>query len=295
MTREIDAGLAFQLGRETTTLCRCWRVTRRDETLLGFTDHDRAVRFGGLDHEPESGFRGSEIEAGLGLATDNLEAVGALSSDRIAEADVIAGRWDGAEVEQWLVDWSKPMRRLKVFAGRVGEIRRAGGAFEMEVLGVAEALSRPRGRAYLRQCDAELGDARCGVALDGVFRRDGEVTAVRNARRLEVSGLGGRPDGWFAGGRLEWLSGANLGAAAWVAGFRGGQTAVIELRVAPEAAVAVGDAVRVFAGCDGGEETCRGKFGNFANFRGFPFMPGEDWMTSWPREDEAHDGGSLFR
>lgn len=295
MTREIDAALAERLERETTTLCRCWRVRRRDGVELGFTDHDRALRFGGLDHEPETGFRGSEIEAALGLSVDNLEAAGALSSARIDEADVIAGRWDGAEVEQWLVDWTRPERRLKVFAGRIGEIRRGGAAFEMEVLGLAEALNRPRGRVYQRLCDAEVGDVRCAVALNGDFRRSGEVAAVLDARRFEVTGLEDRPEGWFADGRLEWISGANAGATAQVAVHRAGAAAVLELRRAPEAAAAVGDGLRVFAGCDKTAETCRAKFGNLANHRGFPFMPGEDWITSWPREDEAHDGGSLFR
>lgn len=294
--REIDEGLAAQLASETTTLCRCWRLTRRDGVRMGFTDHDRTVRFLGLDHEPGTGFRGTEIETALGLSVDNLEAAGALSSERIREADVAAGLYDEAAIEQWLVDWRFPTRRLKLFAGTAGEIRRGAGGFEMEVLGLGAALNRPLGRSFQRLCDAEVGDRRCGVDLDGAaFRRSGAVTRVLDARRFEVSGVEGRPDGWFAFGRLEWSSGANDGRTATVRAHRAGVATVLELWHAPSAPVAAGDAFRVFAGCDRSAETCRSKFGNFENFRGFPLMPGEDWATSWPHEGEAHDGGSLFR
>ncbi len=294
--REIDEGLARQLASETTTLCRCWRVRRRDGAEMGFTDHDRTVRFMGLDHEPGTGFQGSEIESSLGLSVDNAEVAGALRSDRIAEADVAAGLYDGAAIEQWLVDWRVPSRRMKLFAGTAGEIRRGAGGFEMEVLGVSEALNRPMGRSFQRLCDAEVGDARCGVELGGgAFRRDAEVVRVLDARRFEVSGIDGRPDGWFSLGRLEWTSGANDGRAATVQAHRAGPIVVLELWHAAERPVAVGDGARVFAGCDKSAGTCQAKFGNFLNFRGFPLMPGEDWLTAWPREDEAHDGGSLFR
>lgn len=293
--RALDPGLAAALASGVTTLCRCWRVTRRDGVELGFTDHDRAVRFGGLEHEPESGFQGSEIESGLGLSVDNAEAAGALRSERITEADVAAGLWDAAEVEQWLVDWRRPERRMKLFAGRVGEIRRGAGAFEMEILGAAAALGRPIGRAFQRLCDAELGDARCGATLDGPLSGQGVVTAVLDARRLEVSGLGGRADGWFALGRVTWRTGDNAGADATVRAHQAGARAVLELWHAPDRPTAVGDAFDVRAGCDKSADTCREKFANLVNFRGFPLLPGEDWLTAYPGEDQSHDGGSLFR
>ena len=66
--REFDAEVAELLGRETTTLCRCWKIARADGVEMGFTDHDRALSFGGVSFEPETGFSGTEIETSLGLA-----------------------------------------------------------------------------------------------------------------------------------------------------------------------------------------------------------------------------------
>ncbi len=45
-------------------------------------------------------------------------------------------------------------------------------------------------------------------------------------------------------------------------------------------------------GCDKRLATCRGRFGNVLNFRGFPTIPGDDFLTAYPRDGERHDGGA---
>ncbi|OZA06339.1 MAG: hypothetical protein B7Y02_14965 [Rhodobacterales bacterium 17-64-5] len=59
--------------------------------------------------------------------------------------------------------------------------------------------------------------------------------------------------------------------------------------------VADGDTVRVIAGCNKSATTCRTKFGNFPNFRGFPHIPGEDWLASYPVSDRANTGAARTR
>ena len=56
-----------------------------------------------------------------------------------------------------------------------------------------------------------------------------------------------------------------------------------------------GDRVRIEAGCDKAEDTCRLKFANMVNFRGFPDIPGEDWLMAFPKGGGVNDGGSLRR
>ncbi|ATQ42142.1 baseplate hub protein [Caulobacter mirabilis] len=45
-------------------------------------------------------------------------------------------------------------------------------------------------------------------------------------------------------------------------------------------------------GCDKRFSTCSGRFGNVLNFRGFPSIPGGDFLTAHPGPGERHDGGS---
>jgi uncharacterized phage protein (TIGR02218 family) len=58
--------------------------------------------------------------------------------------------------------------------------------------------------------------------------------------------------------------------------------------------IAAGDAVVLRAGCDKQFSTCRAKFANAQNFRGFPHMPGNDFVLSYAREGDASNDGSAF-
>jgi uncharacterized phage protein (TIGR02218 family) len=292
--RAIDPELQARLDGGATRLCRCWRVRRRDGVELGFTDHDEDVVFEGVAHRASSGMDASALQAATGLSVDNAQAVGALSDAAVSEEDIRAGRYDGAEVRHWLVDWERPELRVLLFRGSFGEIRRADGVFEAELRGLAEALNAPVGRSVLRSCDRVLGDAKCGfdVTAPG-FSGEGEVTAVGSG--LRADGLAGFADGWFRQGRLTWLSGGNAGEAATVMTDRlaADGSRALTLWRQPGSAVAVGDRFRIVAGCDKQAGTCRAKFDNFLNFRGFPHLPGDDWVTAYPKDGASHDGGSL--
>ena len=138
-------------------------MRRRDGVELGFTDHDGDLSFGGLTYRASSGMDASAIQAATGLSVDNAQAVGALTAAAVRRGGRRApGRYDGAEIWHWLVDWERPELRVLMFRGSFGEIRRADGAFEVELRGLAEALNAPVGRTVMRTCDRALGDGKCG-------------------------------------------------------------------------------------------------------------------------------------
>jgi uncharacterized phage protein (TIGR02218 family) len=291
--RAIPAELQARLDSRATQLCRCWRVLRRDGMALGFTDHDEDVVFDGTTFRASSGMDASAVQSATGLSVDNAQAVGALTSAAVSEDDIRAGRYDGAEVWHWLVDWQRPELRVLLFRGQFGEIRRNDAAFEVELRGIAEALNAPVGRSILRTCDRALGDGKCrfDTALPG-FSGEGVVSAS-GATGMVAGGLAGFAAGWFTHGRLTWLSGDNTGEAASVKADRlQAGSRVLELWQEPGRPAAAGDRFRIVAGCDKRAETCRAKFDNFVNFRGFPHIPGDDWVTAYPREGGNHDGGS---
>jgi uncharacterized phage protein (TIGR02218 family) len=294
--RALPDTLDEALRTGVTTLCRAWAVTRTDGVRLGFTDHDRALAFDGLVFEAASGFTASTVEQATGLAVDSHTVAGALRSAAIASVDIERGLYDGAEIVFWLVDWTDPASRLLLARGRIGEIRRGELAFEAEVVGLAELLNQPYGRAYIPACDLRLGEPRCGVDLsDPAYLGRGIVIEASGAR-LTASGLDAFEGGWFARGLLTWTEGANAGQAIHVRAHRtAGGTVTLELWEAPVMPVSAGDAFDVTAGCDKRLETCRAKFANSVSFRGFPHVPGDDWAATYPNIDEVHDGGSLFR
>lgn len=286
--------LLAHLAGGITTVCRAWAVTRRDGVVLGFTDHDRDLNFDGITFRADSGVSARAISQTTGLSVDNSEAQGALTGAGVTEADILAGRFDGAEVRCWQVNWADPAARALEFAGTLGELRRAGGAFWAELRGLSEALNREIGLVYHAQCSAALGDARCGVDLDAVaYRAEAAIGAVEDAVAFDLPGLGDYADRWFERGRLRVLDGAAAGLWAMIKNDRLQETGRrVELWQAIPAPIAAGDRVRIEAGCDKRAKTCRIKFDNFLNFRGFPHVPGEDWLMSYPVRSGKNDGGS---
>ncbi|MDR4308894.1 DUF2163 domain-containing protein [Chelatococcus sambhunathii] len=288
--RDIPNALAASLASGVTTLARCWTVTRGDGEALGFTDHDRDLAFGGVTYRAATGMTASAAESALGLAVDGLEVAGALDSEGLSEKDLARGAFDGAAVELWLVDWSDPSSRLLLFSGALGEVARGGRAFTAELRGLTHALGQPRGRLYQRACDADLGDARCGVDLARAENKaTGEVRERLGPRLFDTRDYDGAASR-FERGRLVWTSGANEGAVGEIRRQTDGR---IELAEAPALPIAEGDGFKVTAGCDKTWKTCRDRFENQLNFRGCPNMPGNDWLALPIRTGPDNDGGRL--
>ena len=302
------SALALAASGNATTLCRCWRVERRDGTVLGFTDHDEPLLFGGVPYAAATGIDGALADASMGLSVEDAEIAGALSHDGLEEDDLARGLYDGAEVALFVVDWTRPEVRARLSTYVVGEVVRAGGAFRAELCGLTQLLERATARRFRRECDAELGDARCGVDLGVAGRTLDTTVAALDGDRLVLADAppdahlpdthlpdthppDTHPPDAFAHGRIEWLSGANAGGGSRIAGADAADGA-LALRPwrAPDRPVAPGDRLRVVAGCDKSLATCRARFGNAANHRGFPHLPGNDFAFSYAYDDAVHDG-----
>lgn len=286
--------LQAHLDTGVTTLCRAWLIERLDGVAFGFTDHDLALTFDGVVFKPDTGLSAMALQQSTGLSVDNTEAIGALSDAAIKASDIDAGRFDGAEVTSWLIYWSAPEQRIIQFRGNIGEIRRAGGAFQAELRGLTDLLNRPVGRVYQKPCGAVLGDAACGVNLASEdYHVERAVAEVENERVFRFSGMSGFGESWFERGRLDILSGdaKGLGGAIKVDRFFGSFREVT-LWEPLRADVREGDTIRLVAGCDKRFETCGGKFSNVLNYQGFPDIPEEEWMMVHPSKAPARDGGS---
>jgi uncharacterized phage protein (TIGR02218 family) len=293
--RVLEPGLAAHLASGATTLATCWRIERKDGVLLGFTDHDEALGFDGTDYLPAHGLDGSEAPSKLGSQVDTAEVIGVLSSDAIAEDDILLGRFDGAEVVTFRVNWRDVSQRFVVRRATIGEIVREDGVFRAELRSGQAALNVPKGRVYQALCDAELGDARCGVDLtDEAYRAEAVVAEVLDRFWLRVEGISDFDEGWFAFGMAAWASGRREGLRdRVVTAERLGGADLVGFAAPVGEWVAEGEALVLTAGCDRRFATCVERFGNAANFRGFPHIPGSDFVLRYPREGNVRDGRKL--
>lgn len=279
--KQLPGALAAHVATGATTLCWCWRLTRRDGIRQGFTDHDRDIAFGDTLFEASAGMTASEIRESVGLSVDNMEVTSAMTSERLAEADLAAGLYDNAEIEIFRVNWASPEDRVLMRSGNLGEVKRSGLAFTAEVRGLAHTLQETKGRLFQYACDADLGDQRCGIDLaNSAFRGSGALVDFTSPRKFAVSGLDAFANGWFTHGLLTFTSGAADGQSVEVKQHaKVGDVVSIELWSRARLPLTPGQTFTVTAGCDKRVATCHAKFSNVTNFRGFPHMPGNDFLT----------------
>lgn len=274
--KSASAGLLAHLAQETTTLAWCWKVTRRDATIFGFTSHDADLVYDGVTYSAGSGFLGSAAQARSGSSVDNMDVQGVLDSSVISEGDLLDGVWDGAEVEVFLLDWADTsLGRLQVQTGSLGQVTLKTGTFIAELRSLSQALQQSVGRTMMRRCNASFADARCGISA-ATYTVTGSVVAVTDARVFNVSAVP-----LSAGGMLTWTGGANAGRSEEVDALA---APTVALKLPMPDAVQVGDTYSVIAGCDKNLSTCVA-YSNVVNFRGFPHIPGPDAMLSYP---DAH-------
>ncbi|MBM6581388.1 DUF2163 domain-containing protein [Microvirga sp. BT689] len=282
--RTIPENLAAHLAEGATTLCHCWKLIRRDGTAFGFTDHDRDIVLGDIVYAARSGLEAAEATRELGFAVGGGEVAGALVSAGLTEDDIASGLYDDASVETWLVNWRDGTERVLLDIGSIGEIRRADGGFVAEVRGLMHRFDEERGRLFRATCAADLGDAQCGINLaSSAYSDTGTVTRTDGVLTIAASGIG-FADGWCNGGQLTWLTGDSTGLSVEIKVHRAVQgTDEFDLWQRAPQAIKISDTFRVTAGCDKTHATCRKKFDNVANFRGFPHMPGNDFIIRMPQ------------
>lgn len=257
------------------TLAFCWRLERRDGVTIGLTSHDRDMEIGGMLYRAAPGIAPSAIRGGISLEGEDSDLNGALTSGAISEADLTAGRWDGAAVELRLTHWEAPgMLWMLLARGEMGAVAQSGGAFTAEMIGAGAVLNAPVAPSTSPDCRARLGDRQCRVDMAG-RRRIVTVTGVEDGVVL-VEGL---EPGAYAYGGLRWMSGANAGMAQ---GVVDNDASSVTLNDAPAFAVVAGTLAMLTEGCDRQMATCSGRFGNAVNFRGEPYLPGMDLLTRYP-------------
>ena len=287
---------AFQahLDGEVTTLCNCWQIHRKDGVVMGFTDHDCDIVFAGVAHKAATGLEASDVETSSGLTPDNHEIAGALSSAMITGTDIAARLYDDARVIHYAVNWSAPEERVRMHTYLISEITREDGAFRAELKSIAALLDQVRTRRFERHCSARLGDGDCGIDLAAGLTDEGSVSEIVSETIWHVSGLPERAEGWYASGvvtvpgetkqKLQIVSDRLL--------ENGGRA--FEFWSAPAHPVLLSADFSVTPGCDKRFSTCRKKFANGVNFRGFPHMPTAEFISSYASNATNMDGGPLF-
>jgi uncharacterized phage protein (TIGR02218 family) len=274
--RVISPQLEAHFAGGMTTLATCWRITRQDGDEVGFTDHDLPITFESVLYDSIAGFTPTTVESKSNMSVDNLDVEGQVFPSKITEADLLAGLYDYAEIEIFVVNYNDLSQgKLLVKRGRLGEVTLGSQMFQAEARGLTQHLSQTIGQVFSPSCRAILGDSKCKVALAS-FTVAATVTEVVNNQTFKASTLS-QAAGWFTGGEVVWTSGNNAGRRMEVKEFADTQ---VVLALPMGKSISVGDAFDIIAGCDKTRETRQSKFSNIINFRGEPDVPGTDKLLT---------------
>lgn len=266
-------------GAEAATTCALWEIRRRDGLVQRFAALDQDVVYGGQIYSAAAPFQATASEVSRSLAAGQMEVSGLLSSPSLRDEDLMNGLYDGATVIVSRVDWVNPSRGVEVmFSGRIGSVTAGETQFTAEMFLPTKLLDQTVLDVYSASCRVDLGSPRCGVNLAGVTEAH-TITAVTDGLVFGCAGLG-QPANWANYGRVTITSGANAGETRDIAAHAAGGTIV--LWRAFNAPLVAGDTCSIVAGCNKRISTCREKFSNHINFRGFPAVPGQDALLRTP-------------
>ena len=264
--RQLPPTLRRSLATGVTHLCHAWLIERRDGARLGLTDHDADFTIEGVIYHAGSGMTLSALDIGVAPERAHPQAEGVLGSPFLQEADLRSGFYDEARFSLFLIDWQHFENRVLLASGRFGPVQMVGPQFRVALRLQGDELSQTAGRLYQRDCDAVLGDARCGFALtDPPFVWQTEILSFdRQSVTLPPHDSAA---GWFRYGEVQIgvLPSFSIRDDRRIEGGRR-----ISFWQEINTKLAIGEPIHLRAGCDKSFQTCRKKFRNQLNFQGFP-------------------------
>lgn len=286
MSRTASAGMATHLAGTAHKRATMLRLDLVDGSVLAVTDHDAELAFdfgdGSATYTPATGILPSDVLLTAGFEVDQLEVTGPVTETGLTtRAALLGGRFDGATVRLFMVDWSDLAHgALKILYGEVVLAEVTGGTFKLTLHSQATRLSKTIGRVITGYCDADFQDARCGYSEAPT---PATITGVTDARLFAVSFSGTLANDHFNRGTVTFTSGALQGCRpVEVFDFAGGVGAgSVALWLPMPEAPQVGDTLTLKRGCGKTRPDCMA-YSNIVNFRGFPDVPGSDQVLRYP-------------
>lgn len=131
---------------------------------------------------------------------------------------------------------------------------------------------------WCRGCVHVLYDDEC-TADPETFKVDSVITEI-TGNEVIVDWAGGKPEGYFTGGYIEWE--ANADGTLDRRGILASSGATRFTLLGTTYRIEVGMAIGLYPGCDLTTETCETKFDNLANYGGIEQMTGQNPFDGKP-------------
>ena len=260
--------------RELDNAATFWRIFRRDGVAFGFTSHDRDLVFGGIRHRAAPGMVPTAIRMTSDLSEDSAGVEGALSHDAITADDLAAGLFDRAAIRVGIVDW-ETLENTVLYSGSLGRLEDNGTGFSGELRSAKQLLEQDLVPRTSPTCRANFCGRGCGLSAVRFTHRkilqevDFDLNRVRFSEMSEAE---------YVDGIVRFLGGPQTGLPLTVLSAN---SSWLTLDQPLHSELKIGTPAEVREGCDHTVATCAGRFKNAVNFRGEPFLPGNDLLARY--------------
>lgn len=278
--RQASPKLIALLDADQFIMADLYTITTIQGIEYCYTSYDYSLHVNGKEFRSDGPVISREgTSLSLGIEVDNLSIkIETNESSKFGEVPIAQafhnGVLDGArfKLERIFMDINTPTDTstgtLVLFEGRIVEPEL--DRYEINASVVSEVddlkLQMPR-NLYTPGCLNTLFDSACGL-LSADFAVNTTIGANSTPSRIlcELS----QPQGWFTQGVVEFLEGTNIGIKRTVRLHEAGALLLtLPLLDMP----VIGEAIRVYPGCDKRLDTCTNRFNNRSRFRGAPFIP----------------------
>ncbi|HAV4218478.1 DUF2163 domain-containing protein [Acinetobacter baumannii] len=278
--RQASPKLIALLDANQFIMADLYTITTIQGIEYRYTNYDFDLTVGGKVFSSQGPIISREgISLSLGIEVDNLSiTIGTKESTKFGEVPVAQafhnGVLDGArfKLERIFMDAQTPTDTsagtLVLFEGRIVEPEFDRYEIKASVVSDVDGLKLQMPRnLYQPGCLNTLFDSACGLhSADFAVNTTIAANSTPNRILCDLS----QPQGWFTQGVVEFLEGANIGIKRTVRLHEAGSLILtLPLLKMPE----IGEAIRVYPGCDKRLDTCTNRFNNRARFRGAPFVP----------------------
>ena len=258
------------------------KLTCKDGTVFGYTDHDMPLTVDTVVYAPAPGLQRLSLTATVNDSVSNQEFASGWTIDAGTESELLAGKFDNADVEVSFCSWKNvAYGTMVVERGNLGIIQWTADGFRADMQSHMRNLQRNIGFTYTANCRHQLfnqfAPERIGACTlnSASYTYTGIVSVVLNQKtKFSVTGLA-QPSGWCTNGVLTWTTGANAGLKTEVKAHTVGASTDIEFFLPSFRDIVIGDQFSITAGCDKTHAACKTKFNNVINFGGFFFIQTE--------------------
>jgi uncharacterized phage protein (TIGR02218 family) len=285
------------------------KVTSKAEfgsAVVAFTTNTRNTTLpghGGVTFYSAPAVTPTIVEQSLDEASQ-LEMTGVYTSNGFAQADVVAGKWNFAEIEVFTYCWSNTsLGELLHFKGNLGEVRDFQTYFTCEGRGLIGKLSQEVEKVTSRLCrvkefrDAECGHSASTVVISSVtynitqtgVRTNADWTQSTTLLTVRTSDMTGNipPEDFYRNGKITMTTGANSGVSREIAYSSAASGGNIEIQLKRPFPYNMTNGDRAFgtlvAGCNRTIEDCM-KFTNITRRRAEDFVPGLEAVNRLPQQ-----------